>query len=176
MWKQISDGKTITRFTPSSVKYLYLGSRCWIQMLDPLHSARVALSSPHKRKTIIALIDIYVCHMLKERLSHDVCRVKRPVGVYEILCLRSNRVLRLSDEMSMSVVHWDLALCLLLAWVMCYFCIWKGIKSTGKARNREHVWEDEVIDIQIHFFFLYLLNGLLWPFIRILRQQKMTTV
>eukprot|EP00066_Takifugu_rubripes_P022393 XP_011611659.1 PREDICTED: sodium- and chloride-dependent GABA transporter 2-like [Takifugu rubripes] len=44
-----------------------------------------------------------------------------------------NRVLRLSDDMSLSVVHWDLALCLLLAWVICYFCIWKGIKSTGKV-------------------------------------------
>uniref|UniRef100_H3D0D0 Solute carrier family 6 member 12 n=1 Tax=Tetraodon nigroviridis TaxID=99883 RepID=H3D0D0_TETNG len=44
-----------------------------------------------------------------------------------------NRVLRLSDEMSMTALHWDLALCLLLAWVMCYFCIWKGIKSTGKV-------------------------------------------
>ncbi|XP_076578065.1 sodium- and chloride-dependent GABA transporter 2-like [Chaetodon auriga] len=45
----------------------------------------------------------------------------------------TNRVLRVSDDMSVTTVHWDLALCLLLAWVMCYFCIWKGIKSTGKA-------------------------------------------
>uniref|UniRef100_A0A7N6AG43 Transporter n=1 Tax=Anabas testudineus TaxID=64144 RepID=A0A7N6AG43_ANATE len=44
-----------------------------------------------------------------------------------------NRVLRLSDDLSLGKVHWDLALCLLLAWVICYFCIWKGIKSTGKV-------------------------------------------
>ncbi|PVD34253.1 hypothetical protein C0Q70_05521 [Pomacea canaliculata] len=30
-------------------------------------------------------------------------------------------------------VKWDLALCLLLAWVIVYFCIWKGIRSSGKV-------------------------------------------
>uniref|UniRef100_A0AAY4EH78 Transporter n=1 Tax=Denticeps clupeoides TaxID=299321 RepID=A0AAY4EH78_9TELE len=34
---------------------------------------------------------------------------------------------------SLGKVNYDLALCLLLAWIVCYFCIWKGVKSTGKA-------------------------------------------
>lgn len=31
-------------------------------------------------------------------------------------------------------VQWELSLYLLLAWVICYFCIWKGVRSTGKVR------------------------------------------
>ncbi|XP_008398863.1 sodium- and chloride-dependent GABA transporter 2-like isoform X2 [Poecilia reticulata] len=44
-----------------------------------------------------------------------------------------NRVLRMSHGSGLGDVHWDLALCLLFAWVICYFCIWKGIKTTGKV-------------------------------------------
>ncbi|KAM7378277.1 hypothetical protein PAMA_013260 [Pampus argenteus] len=44
-----------------------------------------------------------------------------------------HRVLRMTDDMTLGNVNWDLALCLLLAWILCYFCIWKGIKSTGKV-------------------------------------------
>ncbi|XP_014447968.1 sodium- and chloride-dependent taurine transporter isoform X2 [Tupaia chinensis] len=30
-------------------------------------------------------------------------------------------------------LKWDLALCLLLVWLICFFCIWKGVRSTGKV-------------------------------------------
>ncbi|XP_021177725.2 LOW QUALITY PROTEIN: sodium- and chloride-dependent GABA transporter 2 [Fundulus heteroclitus] len=44
------------------------------------------------------------------------------------------RALRISPGIDhMGSLNWDLALCLLIAWVMCYFCIWKGVKSTGKV-------------------------------------------
>ncbi|XP_067437995.1 sodium- and chloride-dependent GABA transporter 2-like [Thunnus thynnus] len=44
------------------------------------------------------------------------------------------RALRISPGIDhMGSLNWDLALCLFIAWVMCYFCIWKGVKSTGKV-------------------------------------------
>nr|XP_033809093.1 sodium- and chloride-dependent GABA transporter 2-like isoform X2 [Geotrypetes seraphini] len=44
------------------------------------------------------------------------------------------RVLHISDGIeNIGSLQWKLALCLLLAWVVCYFCIWKGVKSTGKV-------------------------------------------
>ena len=31
------------------------------------------------------------------------------------------------------VLQWDLTLILLMCWIIVYFCIWKGPKSTGKV-------------------------------------------
>lgn len=47
------------------------------------------------------------------------------------------RVLKISDGIEhMGGLRWELAMCLALAWFICYFCIWKGPKSTGKVRQR----------------------------------------
>ncbi|OCT85787.1 sodium- and chloride-dependent taurine transporter [Xenopus laevis] len=45
-----------------------------------------------------------------------------------------HKVLSLSKGIDdVGVLKWDLALCLLLTWVICFFCIWKGVRSTGKV-------------------------------------------
>uniref|UniRef100_A0A8C9YWI7 Transporter n=1 Tax=Sander lucioperca TaxID=283035 RepID=A0A8C9YWI7_SANLU len=42
--------------------------------------------------------------------------------------------LRISDGIEhIGGMRWELAMCLALAWFICYFCIWKGPKSTGKV-------------------------------------------
>lgn len=44
------------------------------------------------------------------------------------------RVLNLSGSVhDLGGIRWELALCLLLSWVICYFCVWQGVKSTGKV-------------------------------------------
>ncbi|XP_034781319.2 sodium- and chloride-dependent GABA transporter 2-like [Acipenser ruthenus] len=47
------------------------------------------------------------------------------------------RVLKISGGIEeVGSLHWEMTLCLLLAWIICYFCVWKGVKSTGKVRAR----------------------------------------
>jgi len=47
----------------------------------------------------------------------------------------SRKVLQISDGIGTAgEVRFELAMCLLLAWVIVYFCVWKGIKSAGKVR------------------------------------------
>lgn len=30
-------------------------------------------------------------------------------------------------------IRWEVLLCLIVMWIVCYFCVWKGVKSTGKV-------------------------------------------
>lgn len=45
-----------------------------------------------------------------------------------------NKVLRLSGGLSEpGEMNWQMIICLVTTWVVVYFCIWKGVKSTGKV-------------------------------------------
>ncbi|EDO31545.1 predicted protein [Nematostella vectensis] len=45
-----------------------------------------------------------------------------------------NYILRLSDGIGEAgEIRWQILVCLILAWVGVYFCMWKGVKSSGKV-------------------------------------------
>lgn len=44
------------------------------------------------------------------------------------------RVLAISGGIEeMGSIRWEILVCLIVMWIICYFCIWKGVKSTGKV-------------------------------------------
>lgn len=50
------------------------------------------------------------------------------------ICRR--RVLNVTGSVhELGSIRWELALCLLLSWMVCYFCVWKGVKTTGKVHQ-----------------------------------------
>ena len=57
------------------------------------------------------------------------------IGSYDIFwCFHSHRVLKISPGIeTMGAPQWELVLCLLLAWIIIFLCLVKGVKSTGKA-------------------------------------------
>ncbi|XP_067110891.1 sodium- and chloride-dependent GABA transporter 2-like [Osmerus mordax] len=69
-----------------------------------------------------------------QRRNESVDFIPNPNATSPVIEFWERRALRLSPGIDhMGSLNWDLALCLLVAWVMCYFCIWKGVKSTGKV-------------------------------------------
>ncbi|XP_055734186.1 sodium- and chloride-dependent GABA transporter 2-like [Salvelinus fontinalis] len=68
----------------------------------------------------------------KQNLSTNL--TSRQNATLPVMEFWERRVLKISGGIEeMGSIRWELALCLLLTWVICYFCVWKGIKSTGKA-------------------------------------------
>ncbi|KAJ4930371.1 hypothetical protein JOQ06_019375 [Pogonophryne albipinna] len=72
--------------------------------LDPSHP-NVSLSMASSLNTALPVMEFW---------QHRVLKISR--GIEDVGSLR-----------------WELVFCLILTWVLCYFCVWKGIKSTGKA-------------------------------------------
>ncbi|CAK9290104.1 unnamed protein product [Gordionus sp. m RMFG-2023] len=67
------------------------------------------------------------------------------------------KVLQISSGIEeVGTVRWELALTLLLAWVICYFSIWKGVKWTGKV-----VWFTALSPY--FFMFILLIKGVTLP-------------
>ncbi|KAL7882840.1 hypothetical protein SRHO_G00004980 [Serrasalmus rhombeus] len=69
--------------------------------------------------------DIYSNSSFSEMLPYEVVSPEEEFWL--------NRVLRVTNDGSLGLPHYDLTGCLLLVWTICYFCIWKGVKVTGKV-------------------------------------------
>ncbi|XP_076227429.1 GABA neurotransmitter transporter-1B isoform X2 [Nomia melanderi] len=68
-----------------------------------------------------------ICATSIGNLSHTL--MKDPVKEFW-----ERRTLQISDGVeNIGSIRWELAGTLAIVWIMCYFCIWKGVKWTGKV-------------------------------------------
>ncbi|XP_011882963.1 PREDICTED: sodium- and chloride-dependent GABA transporter 1-like isoform X1 [Vollenhovia emeryi] len=68
-----------------------------------------------------------ICATSRGNLSHKV--LKDPVKEFW-----ERRTLQISSGIEdVGSIRWELAGTLAVVWIMCYFCIWKGVKWTGKV-------------------------------------------
>ncbi|XP_069046502.1 sodium- and chloride-dependent GABA transporter 2-like [Lepisosteus oculatus] len=68
----------------------------------------------------------------KENLTSNWTDAERTTST--VMEFWNRRVLGISGGIDeVGSLRWELALCLLLAWIICYFSVWKGVRSTGKV-------------------------------------------
>ncbi|KAM4711107.1 LOW QUALITY PROTEIN: sodium- and chloride-dependent GABA transporter 2-like [Anableps anableps] len=72
---------------------------------------------------------------LFDKYNHTANMSSLPVNATSpVMEFWEREVLRLSSTLDeLGPVSWKLALCLAVVWLVCYFCVWKGVKSTGKV-------------------------------------------
>lgn len=78
-----------------------------------------------------------VC-LLKPNAVEATCRALSNASLYTspVREYWERNVLQVTGGMEeVGTVRWPLALTLFIAWVACYFAIWKGVKWTGKVSN-----------------------------------------
>lgn len=57
------------------------------------------------------------------------------------LFLYRNKVLSITSGLDEpGHIKWEMLLCLIAVWLLVYFCVWKGVKSTGKVKSRPLFW------------------------------------
>ena len=83
-----------------------------------------------------------------------------------VICssLLSRHILQISDSISdMGSVSWQIVLCLVLAWIIVYLCLFKGVASSGKV-SHDHlsVLQFSYSSIIREFEFWNPGNGCLW--------------
>uniref|UniRef100_A0A8C7QVV1 Transporter n=1 Tax=Oncorhynchus mykiss TaxID=8022 RepID=A0A8C7QVV1_ONCMY len=101
----------------------------WAKCNQPWNTDRCVEDTVRKNKTLMLAANITNFTSPNENniLSYSFKIVSRHSS------FRRN-VLSISSGIDdIGPLKWDLALCLLAVWIVCFFCIWKGVKSTGKV-------------------------------------------
>ncbi|CAH8875531.1 unnamed protein product [Trichobilharzia szidati] len=101
----------------------------WTKCGQPWNTpACTVFTNQPKNETILQYTNITHNVATIQGINQSVLAVDATTEYWE------NRVLRISDGIhNLGTIQWDLALCLLLTWIVIYLCICKGIKTSAKV-------------------------------------------
>ncbi|XP_017349074.1 sodium- and chloride-dependent GABA transporter 2 [Ictalurus punctatus] len=72
--------------------------------------------------------------LVSNQSNMAINRTQENLSISAVIEFWEGRVLNISPGIEvLGKLNWELFFCLLATWVACYFCTWKGVKSTGKA-------------------------------------------
>ncbi|XP_053504365.1 sodium- and chloride-dependent GABA transporter 2-like isoform X4 [Ictalurus furcatus] len=72
--------------------------------------------------------------LVSNQSNMAINRTQGNLSISAVIEFWEGRVLNISPGIEvLGKLNWELFFCLLATWVACYFCTWKGVKSTGKA-------------------------------------------
>lgn len=126
---------------------LKYSERCWCKNVA-LHCVSLTTKRlPSKRFGIfghLQLLEKWNCTMnwlLVPEIINTMLFLKRwkksVVDTTLKITIVRRRILGISGGIQeLGEVRWDLALGLLICWIICYFSIWKGVRSSGKVNGR----------------------------------------
>ncbi|KAL7288731.1 hypothetical protein TKK_0017455 [Trichogramma kaykai] len=90
--------------------------------------------NPFDRKNLLCFQQITKNHSLVKVCTFNHINVSASDLTDPVKEFWERRALQISPGIEhIGNIRWELAGTLLLVWIMCYFCIWKGVKWTGKV-------------------------------------------
>ncbi|XP_038127171.1 LOW QUALITY PROTEIN: sodium- and chloride-dependent creatine transporter 1 [Cyprinodon tularosa] len=74
-----------------------------------------------------------------------------------------NKVLNISSGLDEpGEFNWELILCLITVWILVYFCVWKGVKSTGKVSAYTAIFSIVVLEVSWFGWMSGLVGGIMY--------------
>ena len=97
------------------------------------------MSSPFLKGKIRALVLLHASLVEnKSKFPNSSGYEYLTVQMYNVFLSLSHHILQISESISeMGSVSWQIVLCLVLAWIIVYLCLIKGVASSGKVSRKQ---------------------------------------
>lgn len=87
---------------------------------------------------------LILAQVLRKGLSAGGSKLEYDLSLYFPLIFNYSRAIlemhRSKGLDDLGSIKWDMALCLFIVYLICYFSLWKGISTSGKVKKNCNLW------------------------------------